>query len=463
MKYQPLFGTDGIRGTANQDPMTPEIAFRCGRAVGSFFGKRDHFSTQLPFAVIGKDTRRSGTMLESALVAGLNSIGINAALAGVLPTPGVAVLTQQLGACAGIVISASHNPAEDNGIKIFRGDGYKLNDIQEKKLEALFFSPEIEQQRPTGAALGISFCLPQAVATYVAAVRASTPNLSLEGMRIAVDLANGAAFETTPRILKELGAEVILFHATPDGMNINAGCGSTHGKEIRRLTMASQAHLGLAHDGDADRLLLCDEKGNLVDGDEILAMTALAALQHGKLANNTLVATTMSNFGLDECLQAAGGKVLRTAVGDRYVIEAMMEGNFNIGGEQSGHLIFRDYNTTGDAMIAALQVLQLMVTQKKPLSELRTCLKKYPQAQRNIRVEKKPPLESLTAVNTLIAEVEKILDGKGRVLLRYSGTEPLLRLLMEGRDESFINQQCDKIEEKIKQAIGVKTESYNIK
>lgn len=457
---QSLFGTDGIRGTANQTPMTPEIAFRCGRAVGSFFG-RVHAdscsSSQLPCVVIGKDTRRSGSMLESALAAGLNSIGIDATLLGVLPTPGVALLTRQLGACAGVMISASHNSAADNGIKIFQSTGYKLEDAQEQEIEKLILTLGLDDDRPTGMALGIAKQFSDAIGRYGAMLRASVPGLSLQGVRIAVDAANGAAFAVTPSLLKELGAQVMLFHATPNGMNINDGCGSTHGEELRRITLASQAHLGLAHDGDADRLLLCDEQGNLVDGDEILAMTALDALQKGKLAHKTLVTTTMSNFGLDECLQAAGGRVLRTSVGDRHVMEAMLQGNFNIGGEQSGHLIFRDYNTTGDALIAALQVLQIMMTTQKPLSQLRACLKKYPQAQRHLHVSRKPPLESLKATQALIGEIEKKIEGKGRILLRYSGTEPLLRLLIEGRDEIFIDQQCDRIVEALSQEFSLVT------
>ncbi len=451
-----LFGTDGIRGIANQDPMTPEVAFRLGRAVGYFFTQEKDNSLS-PFVVIGRDTRRSGTMLESALVAGLNSVGVDAALAGVLPTPGVALLTRELRACAGIVISASHNPAADNGLKLFRGDGYKLDDFQEKRMETLILTSEIDHLRPIGHGLGTSYFLTDAVDCYVAAVLKSAPGLSLKGMKIAVDAANGAGFLTTPRILEALGAEISLFHATPDGMNINSNCGSTHGEELSRLTLASQAHLGLANDGDADRLLLCDEEGNLVDGDEILAMTALAGLRAGTLSNKTLVATIMSNFGLDECLEKAGGMVLRTPVGDRHVIDAMVQGNFNIGGEQSGHLIFRDHNTTGDAMVAALQVLQLMATTQQPLSKLRSCLKKYPQAQRNLRVEAKPPLESLGSITSLITQIEQELAGKGRVVLRYSGTEPLLRLLIEGRDEALINQQCDQLIEALQKVLVKKS------
>lgn len=452
---QRLFGTDGIRGVANRDPMTPENAFRLGRAAGYFFKTNSKAQNeQRPFFVIGRDTRHSGSMLESAIAAGLYSIGVDAFFAGILPTPAIALLARELQAHAGIVISASHNDAADNGLKLFRGDGYKLDNTQEAEIEKLMLTSTIDAIRPTGASIGIGHPVPDALDRYVAATLASVPSLSLKGMRIAVDCANGASFSSTPRILKELGASLFLFHAAPDGMNINERCGSTHGDELRRLTLESHAHLGIAHDGDADRLLLCDELGNLVDGDEILAMTALEALREGKLAHQTLVTTVMSNFGLDECLKAAGGNVLRTAVGDRHVVEAMLQGGFNIGGEQSGHLIFHDHSTTGDGIVAALQVLHLMVKKQQPLSLLRKCLEKYPQAQRHLRVNTKPTLASLREAIPFIREVEEELQGKGRLLLRYSGTEPLLRLLIEGRDEKLINQQCDKIVEELQKKIG---------
>jgi phosphoglucosamine mutase len=307
-------------------------------------------------------------MLEAALVAGLNSVGADALLAGVVPTPAVACLVKELGADGGIVISASHNPAADNGLKLFGGDGYKLDDALEERLEALILTEEIDAVRADGADVGISEAIADAAARYGAIARASVPGMSLHGMKIAVDCANGAAFRTTPEVLRELGATLSIFHAAPDGVNINAECGSTHAGEISRLVKETGAQVGISHDGDADRLVLCDERGEVVDGDEILAMTALDALKRGILAGKTLVATVMSNFGLDESIAAAGGKVVRTAVGDRYVVEAMREGNFSIGGEQSGHLIFRDHGTTGDGLIAALQVLRIMTESGRPLS-----------------------------------------------------------------------------------------------
>jgi phosphoglucosamine mutase len=452
MSGRRLFGTDGIRGVANRYPVTPEIALRLGRAAG-FLLKRD--GAARPRFVIGRDTRRSGTMLEAALMAGLNSVGADALIAGVVPTPAVACLVKELCATGGIVISASHNPAADNGLKLFGGDGYKLDDALEERLEALILTEEIDAVRADGADIGISEPIADAAARYGAIARASVPGMSLHGMKIAVDCANGAAFRTTPEVLRELGATPSVSHADPDGMNINAECGSTHAGEISRLVKETGAQIGISHDGDADRLVLCDETGEVVDGDEILAMTALDALKRGTLAGKTLVATVMSNFGLDESIAAAGGKVVRTAVGDRYVVEAMRVGDFSIGGEQSGHLIFRDHGTTGDGLIAALQVLRIMTENGRPLSELRKCLKKYPQAQRNLRVKEKPPIESLKEVAGLVQETESALAGKGRVLLRYSGTEPKVRLLIEGPDEEMINVAADKIATALTAAVGI--------
>jgi phosphoglucosamine mutase len=450
MAERTLFGTDGIRGIANRHPVTPEIAFRLGRAAGHLLRSADG----KPRFVIGRDTRISGPMLEQALVAGLNSVGADALLAGVVPTPAVACLVTELGADGGVVISASHNPAPDNGLKLFGGDGYKLPDEIEERLEQLILTSEIDAIRPEGRDVGTIEAIPDAADRYGRMAMASVPGMSLHGMRVVLDCANGASFETTPRVLRQLGADLALFHAAPDGININEGCGSTHPEEIARMVKGTGACLGISHDGDADRLVLCDEKGEIVDGDEILAITAIAALRRGTLAGKTLVATVMSNFGLDECLQAEGGKVIRTAVGDRYVVEAMRAGNFSIGGEQSGHLIFRDHGTTGDGLLAALQVLRVMTESGKPLSELRRVLKKYPQAQRNLRVKAKPPLDTLPDVAHLIAATEATLAGKGRVLLRYSGTEPKVRLLIEGPDEAIINAAADAITSALIVAIG---------
>ncbi|HRJ70807.1 MAG TPA: phosphoglucosamine mutase [Terrimicrobiaceae bacterium] len=453
-----LFGTDGIRGVANIDPVTAEVALKLGRAAAHVFsnsgGYPNHRGDRRKI-VLGKDTRLSGYMLENAMVAGITSLGVDVFLIGPLPTPGVAYITRSLRADAGIVLSASHNPYEDNGIKFFRHDGYKLDDTVEKRIEDIVFSGEIENIRPTATKIGKATRIDDALGRYVEFAKRSFPReLTLESLRIAVDCANGAAYKSTPWILRELGAEISVFHDAPNGTNINADCGSTYPDQIQKLVRETGAHVGITHDGDADRALLCDENGEVVDGDEIMAITAIDFLRNRRLANDTLVATIMSNFGLDEALAAHGGKVLRTKVGDRYVIEAMMRDGLNVGGEQSGHMIFGDYATTGDGIVSALQVLRIMIETGKPLSELKKVLKKYPQAQRNLKVKEKPPLDSLTGVQSLLREAEQSLAGKGRVLLRYSGTEPKIRLLIEGRDEALINGHADRIAGAVQDAIG---------
>lgn len=451
MTEKKLFGTDGIRGIANQHPVTPEMAMRLGRAAGFLLPRE---GAGRPRFVIGRDTRRSGEMLESALVAGLTSVGADVILAGVIPTPAIAFLARELEVDGGVILSASHNPAPDNGLKLFAADGYKFDDLLQERLEELILTDEIDAIRPKGDGVGTVSKIDDAAQRYATMAKASTPGISLHGLRIAVDCANGASIHTTPLTLRDLGATLSVIHAEPNGMNINEHCGSIHPEEISRLVKETGSHLGISHDGDADRLVLSDENGEILDGDEIMAMAALDALKRGTLAGKTLVATVMSNFGLDECIAAAGGSVLRTAVGDRFVVEAMKAGNFSIGGEQSGHLIFRDHVTTGDGLLGALQVLRIMTESGKPLSELRRVLKKYPQAQRNLRVKEKPPLESLQEVASLIEKTEKILNGKGRVLLRYSGTEPKVRLLIEGPDEKIISDAADQIAKALTLAIG---------
>ena len=395
-------------------------------------------------------------MLENALVAGITSLGVDVLVIGPLPTPGVAYITRSLRADAGIVLSASHNPYQDNGIKFFRHDGYKLDDQIEEKIEQLVFNGEIDSVRPTANKIGRATRIDDALGRYVEFAKASFPRgMSLEEMRVAVDVANGAAYKSTPCVLRELGADVTLAHNQPNGMNINDGCGSVHPEEIQRIVKLSGADVGITHDGDADRVLLCDENAEIVDGDEVLAIAALDLLPAGRLTQNTVVATVMSNFGLDETVAAHGGKVIRTKVGDRYVIEEMMKKNLNLGGEQSGHVIFRDFTTTGDGIISALQILRIMHQSGQPLSKLKTCLKKYPQAQRNLAVKSKPPLEQLRDVMKLRDEVERDLAGQGRVLLRYSGTEPKLRLLIEGREFDKIDKHADRIAEAIQSAIGM--------
>ena len=453
-----IFGTDGVRGVANVEPVTAETSLKLGRAAAHVFTQlnpRKNPEGMRPKIVLGKDTRLSGYMLENALVAGITSLGVDVLIIGPLPTPGVAYITRSLRADAGIILSASHNSYEDNGIKFFRHDGYKLDDQVEEQIEQLVFAGEIDSIRPTAGKIGRAARIDDALGRYVEFAKASFPRgMSLEQMRVAVDVANGAAYKSTPCILRELGAEVTVAHNEPNGTNINAQCGSTHPEEIQRLVRETGADVGITHDGDADRVLLCDENGEMVDGDEILAMASVDLLRAARLEQGTVVATVMSNFGLDETVAAHGGKVVRTKVGDRYVIEEMMKQKLNLGGEQSGHVIFRDFTTTGDGIISALQILRIMHQTGQPLSKLKTCLKKYPQAQRNLVVKEKPPLAELSAVMKLISEAEKELSGKGRVLLRYSGTEPKIRLLIEGQEFDKIDKQANRIADAIQSAIG---------
>ena len=453
-----IFGTDGVRGVANVEPVTAETALKLGRAAAHVITKlnpRTIPSGARPKIVLGKDTRLSGYMLENALVAGITSLGVDVLIIGPLPTPGVAYITRSLRADAGIVLSASHNPYEDNGIKFFRHDGYKLDDQIEERIERLVFTGEIDSIRPTAGKIGRAARIDDALGRYVEFAKRSFPRgMSLEEMHVAVDVANGAGYKSTPCILRELGAEITVIHNEPNGTNINLQCGSTYPSEIQRAVRESGADIGITHDGDTDRVLLCDENGEIVDGDEILAIASVDLLRAGGLAQNTMVATIMSNFGLDETLAAAGGKLIRTKVGDRYVIEEMVERDLNLGGEQSGHIIFRDFTTTGDGIISALQILRIMHETGTPLSKLKRCLKKYPQAQRNLMVKAKPPLDELREVVRLRKEVERELAGNGRVLLRYSGTEPKIRLLIEGREFDKIESQADRIAEAIQNAIG---------
>ena len=453
-----IFGTDGVRGVANVEPVTAETALKLGRAAAFVFAELNPRRTPAaarPKIVLGKDTRLSGYMLENALVAGITSLGVDVLIIGPLPTPGVAYITRSLRADAGIVLSASHNAYQDNGIKFFRHDGNKLDDQVEEKIEQLVFTGEIDSIRPTANKIGRATRIDDALGRYVEFAKASFPRgMSLEEMRVAVDVANGAAYKSTPCVLRELGADVVVAHNQPNGMNINDGCGSTHPEEIQRIVEVSGADVGITHDGDADRVLLCDENGEIVDGDEILAIASLDFLGAGRLEQNTVVATVMSNFGLDETLAAKGGKVIRTKVGDRYVIEEMVQRKLNLGGEQSGHIIFSDFTTTGDGIISALQILRIMHQTGQPLGKLKACLKKYPQAQRNLVVKEKPALSELSTVMKLVNEAEKELSGKGRVLLRYSGTEPKIRLLIEGREFEMIDKQADRIADAIQTAIG---------
>ena len=453
-----IFGTDGVRGTANVEPVTAETALKLGRAAAYVFKnlERQSRGRGRHKIVIGKDTRLSGYMLENAISSGILSMGVDVLFIGPLPTPGVAYATRSLRADAGIVITASHNPYADNGIKFFRADGYKLDDKIENEIEHLVFSGEIENIRPTADAVGKAVRIDDALGRYIEFAKASFPRgLTLEGVRIVADCAHGAAYKSTPCVLRELGAEVIVYGNQPDGMNINCDCGSMHPETICRKVVEHRAHLGIAHDGDADRVLLCDEKGRLIDGDDIMAIAALDLLAQKTLAQKTLVTTVMSNAGLEAAIQSAGGRVIRTAVGDRNVIDEMLRGGFNFGGEQSGHLIFRDFSTTGDGLVAALQMLRIVKTRQTPLSRLAKCWTRFPQIVANVKVREKKPFEQLNGVSKLVRQAEKELKSAGgRVLLRYSGTEPKARLLLEGRDAKILEKWSQKICGAIQEQIG---------
>jgi phosphoglucosamine mutase len=453
-----IFGTDGVRGTANIEPVTAETALKLGRAAGHVFKNlelraRGHGRHKI---VIGKDTRLSGYMLENAISSGILSMGVDVLFIGPLPTPGVTYVTRSLRADAGIAITASHNPYADNGIKFFRADGYKLDDKIETEIENLVFSGDIENIRPTADEIGKAVRIDDALGRYIEFAKASFPRgMTLEGMRVVVDCAHGAGYKSTPCVLRELGAEVVAFGNQPDGMNINEGCGSIHPDAMCKKVVEHKAHLGIAHDGDADRALLCDETGALIDGDDIMAIAALNMLAQNTLAEKTLVATVMSNAGLEVAIKSAGGRMIRAAVGDRNVIDEMLRGGFNFGGEQSGHLIFRDYSTTGDGLIAALQILRIMKAKNQPLSKLAKCWTRFPQLVTNVRVREKKPFEQLDGLLKLVSEAESELKAQGgRVFLRYSGTEPKARLLLEGRDAGSLKKWSQKICGAIQKQIG---------
>jgi phosphoglucosamine mutase len=447
-----LFGTDGIRGKANVDPMTVEMMVRIGRAAAyvlSARGTRNH-----PI-VIGKDTRISGYMLESALVAGICSMGMDALYTGPLPTPGVAFITRSLRATAGIMISASHNAYMDNGLKFFQTDGFKLSDEIELEIEHLVGSGEVDKIRPTAADVGKAHRMDTAVGRYMEFLKASFPKgMTLDGLRIVVDCACGAAYKVGPGVLQELGAEVIPMGCSPNGININARCGALHPENICREVIKSHADLGIALDGDADRVIFSDEKGKVVDGDQIMGLVAVHARGDGTLQQDTLVTTIMSNMGLDMAMRSEGIQVVKTPVGDRYVVEKMKCHGFNIGGEQSGHMVFLDYSTTGDGLISALQVLGIVKRTGKRLSELASVVTKLPQVIQNVKITEKRPLESMDSVCKVISDIESRLSNKGRVLVRYSGTENLLRVMLEGEDEQEITNWSQEICREVEQEIG---------
>ena len=430
------FGTDGIRGRANTHPMTAEVALRVGLAAGKLFNTGDD---RRHLVVIGKDTRLSGYTIEPALVAGFASVGMDVRTFGPVPTPGVAMLTRSMRADLGVMISASHNDYADNGIKLFGPDGYKLSDEIELKIEAMM-DQGLDQGLAPSHKLGRVKRIDDAQARYIEIAKQAFPKkLTLQGLRIAVDCANGAGYKVAPTTLYELGAEVCSVGVTPDGLNINADCGSTHPETLADAVRRYRADIGIALDGDADRLIICDEKGQVVDGDQIMALVGLDWARRGRLSGGGVVATVMSNLGLERRLKAEGLSLERTKVGDRYVMERMREGGFNIGGEQSGHIILHDHATTGDGLMAALQVLAVLVESGKPMSELARQFEPVPQKLENVRYAAGRPLESET-VKAAIADAEAALNGTGRLLVRPSGTEKLIRVMAEGDDEGLVRR-----------------------
>jgi len=433
-----LFGTDGIRGRVNIYPMTPENTLRAGMAAAVVLRKEHHGRNMI---LIGKDTRLSGYMIESALTSGICSMGMNVTLIGPLPTPGIAFLTRTLRIDAGVVISASHNPFYDNGIKFFSHDGFKLPDNIEKRIEDLISDDSLERHRAKGEEVGKAFRLDDATGRYIEYIKSTLKKgVTFEGMKVVVDSANGAAYKTTPWLLRELGAEVISINDKPDGININTGCGALHMEELRKAVVRHKADAGIAHDGDADRTLLCDEKGRIVDGDQIMGICAVDMKARGDLQKSTVVATVMSNLGLEKYLSRNSIKLLRAGVGDRYVVEKMLAGDYNFGGEQSGHIIFLDYNTTGDGPVTALQVLNLMKNRNVSLSKLVSPIKLFPQVLMNVAVGKKQDIKSVPAIMDAIRAAEQKLEGRGRLLVRASGTEPKIRVMIEGDDPKLINR-----------------------
>ena len=449
-----LFGTDGIRGVANEYPMTAEIAVRLGQAIAWHFRTGRKPGGQAARILIGKDTRISGYMFESSLAAGITSMGADVMLVGPLPTPAISFLTTGMRADAGIVISASHNAYRDNGIKLFGRDGFKLPDAEEAQIERFVLSeePPLIDAHHIGKAMRID----DASGRYIVFLKNTFPkDLTLDGLRVVLDCANGAAYKVAPTVLRELGAEVFTIGTTPDGRNINEDCGSLHPEAVSRRVLETRADVGITLDGDADRVMLVDETGTVIDGDKIIALCAISLKREGQLRGDAVVATIMSNLGLEIAMRKHGIKLVRSAVGDRYVVEKMRQGGINLGGEQSGHIIFGDHTATGDGMIAALQVLAILQRERKPLSQVATVMKSLPQVLVNVAVRDKPPLETIEAFQETLREVEDRLGEEGRVVARYSGTEPKARVMVEGPDEPTIRQCADSLVSSLRTAIGV--------
>ncbi len=443
-----LFGTDGIRGLANEYPMLPEIAFKVGRACAYIFRNRDNARHKI---LIGKDTRLSGYMLETALASGICSMGADCVLVGPIPTPGIAFLTQSIRADAGVVISASHNPYYDNGIKIFSRDGFKLSDELEERIEQLCLGDEIANLRPLYKDIGKAHRIDDAAGRYISYLKTTFPKeYTLEGIKIVVDCANGAFYKIAPKVFEELGARVIAVGVNPDGENINEGCGALYPEHLSKHVLESGADLGIALDGDGDRVIFSDEKGNILNGDKILAILARHMLKLDRLKKKTLVATVMSNMALDEFMEDLGGKVIKVPVGDRNVVDALLKEELNLGGEQSGHIIALDYTTTGDGVIAALQVLHALILEDKPLSQLSNIIDPYPQIISSLTVKEKKDFTSIAEIKKIIEQAEDDLrKNKGRLNIRYSGTEPKIRIMVECKDEKVMWKWNDILKEAI--------------
>ncbi|HIN33046.1 MAG TPA: phosphoglucosamine mutase [Nitrospirales bacterium] len=446
-----LFGTDGIRGLANTEPMTCETVMKIGRAAAFLF--KDKLGRHR--IVIGKDTRLSGYMLESALTSGICSLGVDVVLVGPMPTPAVAFLTRTLRADAGIIISASHNPFADNGIKFFSRDGMKLPDDMEHKLEHLVVSGEIDAIRPTATEIGKAFRIADPEGRYIEYVKRSIPKgMTFDGLKVVIDTAHGAAYKTSPHVLQELGASVVVMAHEPDGTNINHDVGALYPAQMCNAVVAHGADIGIAHDGDADRVLFASEKGTLIDGDKILGMLALDLLQKGKLNKNTVVLTVMSNLGIIQAMERAGITVIQTPVGDRFVLEQMVKGGYAFGGEPSGHVIFMEHNTTGDGLITALQVLTMLKMSETCLSKLADVVTLYPQVLINVPVRTKPPIDEIPKLTQAIKDVETSFNGAGRVLLRYSGTESILRVMVEGKEQHLVDTAAKELAAVVNQHVG---------
>ena len=437
-----LFGTDGVRGVANQPPMTPECAMALGRAVAAVFRGRKGARTRV---LIGKDTRLSGYMFETALEAGICAMGAEAILVGPIPTPGIAYLTVSMRADAGAVISASHNPFEDNGIKFFGRDGFKLPDEVEARIERLVENPS-QLEPATGRDIGRATRIDDAVGRYCVALKSQFPrDLSMAGLRIAVDGGNGAGYRVGPMVFRELGADVVALNVDPDGTNINENCGALYPAALARKVVELRCDLGLALDGDGDRCILVDAAGEVVDGDAVLAICAERMHAEGTLKGGGVVGTVMSNFGLEAVMKRLGLTLKRTDVGDRYVVEEMKNGGYNLGGEQSGHLLFLDSATTGDGILSGLKIVEVMLRTGKPLARLARAFERFPQVVLSAKVREKPPLDALTHVNAAVAEAEASLAGRGRVNVRYSGTSALIRVMVEGEDEGKVRTLGEQI------------------